>query len=155
MDPWAVHLKNANPVNPFSSASLLSKRNSTPERLNSFKISKFGVFQIRVSRICLPSSAHRSFTVKSMAKNSNHDNSSSSSSSSGNGDQPIPDRDSSRINKSSDSNKSEDDASQKSHDVNTNWREFRAMLYNNYQVAKKRQIPMVKVRHLMCRNLFA
>lgn len=52
----------------------------------------------------------------------------------GNGDQSIPDRDSSRRNNSSDSNKSNDDASQKFLDVNTNWREFRAMLYNNYQV---------------------
>ncbi|MBA0566294.1 hypothetical protein Golob_011124, partial [Gossypium lobatum] len=51
-----------------------------------------------------------------------------------NGDQSIPDRDSSRRNNSSESNKSNGDASQKFLDVNTNWREFRAMLYNNYQV---------------------
>ena len=51
----------------------------------------------------------------------------------GNGDQSIPDRDSSRHN-SSDSNKSDDTASQKSHHANIDWREFRAMLYNNYQV---------------------
>lgn len=52
----------------------------------------------------------------------------------GNGDQSIPDRDSSRRNNSSDSNKSDDSASQKPHHANTDWREFRAMLYNNYQV---------------------
>ncbi|KAK8642991.1 hypothetical protein V6N13_012311 [Hibiscus sabdariffa] len=136
MDLWAVHLKNANPWNSPASAALLSKRNSIAERSNSLKISKFGVFQIRVSRTCLPSPIHRSFTVKSMAKNNNHDNSSSPSSSSGNGDQSIPDQDNSRTNNSSDSNNSDGDASQKSHDVNTNWREFRAMLYNNYQVEK-------------------
>ncbi|KAE8715261.1 putative Kinase superfamily protein [Hibiscus syriacus] len=136
MDLWAVHLKNANPGNPPASAALLTKRNSIPERSNACKISKFGVSQIRVSRICLPSSAHRSFTFKAMAKNNNQDNSSSPSSSPGNGDQSIPDRDNSRINNSSGSNKSDDDASQKSHDVSKNWREFRAILYNNYQVEK-------------------
>ncbi|XWS15427.1 hypothetical protein CRYUN_Cryun35bG0097300 [Craigia yunnanensis] len=52
----------------------------------------------------------------------------------GNGDQSIPDRDSSRRNNSSDSNKSDDSPSQKSHHANTDWRQFRAMLYKNYQV---------------------
>ncbi|XWS21954.1 hypothetical protein CRYUN_Cryun30bG0102300 [Craigia yunnanensis] len=135
MDLWALHVKNANTGNPAAAAAagaLLLKGNLIPERPNSWKIGKHGVFEIRVSRRCLSLSAHPSFTVKPMAKKNNHDNSSSSS---GNGDQSIPDRDSSR-NNSSDSNKSDDSASQKSHHANIDWREFRAMLYNNYQVEK-------------------
>ncbi|XVE60695.1 hypothetical protein DITRI_Ditri05aG0148700 [Diplodiscus trichospermus] len=135
MTLWAVHLKNATTGNPAALAgSLLSKGNSIPERPNSWKTGKLGVFEIRVSRRCLSLSAHPSFIVKAMAKKNNHDNSSSSSSSSsGNGDQSIPDRDSSR--NSSDGSKS-DDSSQKSHHADTDWREFRAMLYKNYQVEK-------------------
>ncbi|TYI83142.1 hypothetical protein E1A91_D05G271200v1 [Gossypium mustelinum] len=146
MDLWAVHLKNANPGNPPASASLLLKRNSIPERPNSCKVSNFGVLPIGVSRTCLPSSSIRSFTVTSMAKNNNHD--SSSSPSSGNGDQSIPDRDSSRRNNSSESNKSNGDASQKFLDVNTNWREFRAMLYNNYQVEKTDSVAQGGTPHV-------
>ncbi|MBA0837350.1 hypothetical protein Goarm_009515 [Gossypium armourianum] len=146
MDLWAVHLKNTNPGNPPASASLLLKRNSIPERPNSCKVSNFGVLPIGVSRTCLPSSSIRSFTVTSMAKNNNHD--SSSSPSSGNGDQSIPDRDSSRRNNSSESNKSNGDASQKFLDVNTNWREFRAMLYTNYQVEKTDSVAQGGTPHV-------
>ncbi|XVF63386.1 hypothetical protein PTKIN_Ptkin09bG0083400 [Pterospermum kingtungense] len=136
MDLWAVHMKNANTVNPAAAGALLLKGNSIPERPISSKIGKLiGDFDIRVSRRCLSLSAHRSFTVKAMAKKNNHDNSSSSSS--GNEDQSIPDRDSSRKNNSSDGNKSDDSASQKSHHASTDWREFRAMLYHNYQIEKK------------------
>ena len=77
MNLWAVHVKNANTGNPAAAAgALLLKGNSIPERPNSLKIGKLGVFEIRVSRRC----PHRSFTVKAMAKKNNHDNSSSSSS---------------------------------------------------------------------------
>ncbi|EOY17065.1 Electron transporter, putative [Theobroma cacao] len=134
MDLWAVHLKNGTNCGNPAAGALLLNRNSIPERPNSWNIGKFGGFEIRPSRRLLSSSSHPSFTVKAMAKKNNHDDSSSSSSSSGNGDQSIPDRDSSRRNNSSDSNESDDSASQKSHHANTDWREFRAMLYNNYQV---------------------
>ncbi|XP_022718342.1 uncharacterized protein LOC111276782 isoform X2 [Durio zibethinus] len=140
MDLWAVQLKSATARNPppagvGGGGALLLKRNSITERPKSWMIGKLGVFEIRVSRRCLSSSVHRSFSIKAMAKKNNHDNSSSSSSS-GNGDQSIPNGDSSRRNNSSDSNKSDDSASQKSYNANTDWREFRAMLYYNYQVEK-------------------
>ncbi|XVF37297.1 hypothetical protein REPUB_Repub19eG0133900 [Reevesia pubescens] len=130
MDLRAVQVKSVKAWN----RALLSKGNSIAERPNSWKIGKLGMLEIRVSRPCLSSSAHPSFSLKAMSKKNNHDDSSSSSS--GNGDQSIPDRDSSRRNNSSDSNKSDDSASEKSHHANMDWREFRAMLYNNYQVEK-------------------
>ncbi|GMI89825.1 hypothetical protein like AT1G33780 [Hibiscus trionum] len=54
----------------------------------------------------------------------------------GNGDQSIPNEESSGRNNSSDSNKPYDYASQKSQYTDTDWREFRAMLYRNYEVEK-------------------
>ncbi|XVF30160.1 hypothetical protein REPUB_Repub16aG0033100 [Reevesia pubescens] len=128
MDVWAVHLKNANAA---GYPAFLFKRKSIPTTPISCKFGKLGVFEIRVSSRCFSS-----FSVKAMAKNNNNHDNSSSSSSSGNGDQSIPDRDSSRRNNSSDGKKSDDSASQKTHHANTDWREFRAMLYNNYQVER-------------------
>ncbi|MBA0738349.1 hypothetical protein Gogos_011718 [Gossypium gossypioides] len=135
MDLWTVHVKNANTCNPAAglAGALLLKGNSIPERPNSLMIGKLGILDIRVSRRCLSSSAARSFTVKAMTKKNNDDNSSSSS---GNGDQSIPNEESSGRNNSPDGNKSYDSASQNSHYTDTDWREFRAVLYKNYQVEK-------------------
>ncbi|XP_021903501.1 uncharacterized protein LOC110818815 [Carica papaya] len=54
----------------------------------------------------------------------------------GNGDQSIPGGDDSRRNNSSDGNKSNESASQKSYPVNMDWREFRANLYRQEQAEK-------------------
>ncbi|KAK8489719.1 hypothetical protein V6N11_014367 [Hibiscus sabdariffa] len=135
MDLWAVPLRNANTGNPAASGAgaLLLKGCLIPERPNSFKIGKLGVFEISVSRRCLSLPAARSLSIKAMAKKNNDDDSSSP----GNGDQSIPNEENSGQNHSSDSNKPYDSASQEPQYTDTDWREFRAMLYRNYEQVEK------------------
>ncbi|KAF8025468.1 hypothetical protein BT93_F2339 [Corymbia citriodora subsp. variegata] len=71
---------------------------------------------------------HRSLVVRALAKKNSNNNNSNSSSSGGNGDRSTPD--------SSDGNRSNDTASQKSNQKNLDWREFRASLFAREQAEK-------------------
>ncbi|KAG7981718.1 hypothetical protein I3843_04G010400 [Carya illinoinensis] len=130
MDLWALHVKN-------TTRTPILLRNSSPEmpiclnlgkKVNSFrKVGDCGFFEIRVLR------KRRVFTssslvIRAMAKK-NHENS-------GNGDRSIPEGDGVKKNNSSDGNKSNDAASNKSHRIKLDWREFRANLFAREQSEK-------------------
>ncbi|XP_044511230.1 uncharacterized protein LOC123229471 [Mangifera indica] len=111
MGLWTVQVKNT------SLTPVWMMRNLKPSSAN---LGKVGVFEIRLlkTRVLFSSNVyHHSLLVKAMAKK-NHDNPS------GNGDR---EGDNLKRNNSSD-NKSNDTASQKSHCINLDWREFRANL---------------------------
>ncbi|KAA8546259.1 hypothetical protein F0562_003002 [Nyssa sinensis] len=127
MDLWAIQVKNTN-WSPF----LL--RSSIPEKPIAWNLRKMGFFrvddgrilEIRVSKRNV--SGYQSYGVRAMGKK-DHENSNSSSSS-GNGDRSIPEGDGPKGNNpSSESNKSNETASQKSARKTLDWREFRAALY--------------------------
>ncbi|XP_044475880.1 UPF0301 protein BF2109-like [Mangifera indica] len=120
MDLWTVHVKSTN----LSPVCMI--RNLKPSLGN---FGKVGVFEIRVLRGRVVSSSNvyqQSLLVTAMAKK-NHDNTS------GNGDR---EGDNLKHNNSSDNNKSNDTASQKSHHINLDWREFRANLFAREQAEK-------------------
>ncbi|KAJ4713779.1 UPF0301 protein [Melia azedarach] len=123
MDLWTVHVKSA-------SLSPLWMRNC---KRSSGSLGKVGVFEIRVLKGRVVSSHNQShkMVVTCMAKK-NHDNPSSP----GNGDRSTPEGDNVKRNSSSDSNKSDDTASQKSSRINLDWREFRANLFAREQAEK-------------------
>ncbi|KAH8490064.1 hypothetical protein H0E87_022547, partial [Populus deltoides] len=120
MDLWAVHVKNT------TGSPFCLRNHSIPEK--SFVSSNFGKFRVLKHKIS--SSGYHSLGVKAMAKKNSNDNSNSSSPSpSGNGD-------GSKGSNPPDGNKSNDYASQKSHRVNLDWREFRANLFAQEQAEK-------------------
>ncbi|KAF5479420.1 hypothetical protein F2P56_000240 [Juglans regia] len=127
MDLWAVHVKN-------STRTPLLLRNSFREKpmswnlgrkaTSSARVEDWGLCEIRVlrrPRLCTSSS----LVVRAMAKN-NHEN--------GDGDRSIPEGDGVKRNNSSDGNRSNDTASNKSQQ--SDWREFRASLFAWEQVEK-------------------
>ncbi|XP_009775472.1 uncharacterized protein [Nicotiana sylvestris] len=121
MDLWSVHVKNTN----------LLLRNSICEKPF---VSNWKVFEIRVPKrqtfYLSSGSGYNSFLVKAMGKK-NSDNSHSSSSS-GKG----PEEDSQkRSNPSSGNDSSKNAGAPKSHQKPLDWREFRASLYIQEQVA--------------------
>ncbi|KAL9379695.1 hypothetical protein Peur_028177 [Populus x canadensis] len=120
MDLWAVHVKNT------TGSPFCLRNHSIPEK--SFVSSNFGKFRVLKHKIS--SSGYHYLGVKAMAKKNSNDNSNSSSPSpSGNGD-------GSKGSNPPDGNKSNDYASQKSHRVNLDWREFRANLFAQEQAEK-------------------
>ncbi|KAL9437676.1 hypothetical protein AB3S75_023528 [Citrus x aurantiifolia] len=125
MDLWTVHVKNASLGPP------VWMRICKP---GSSFMGKVGVFEINVLKRRLVSShtQNHKLLVTSMAKK-NHD---SNPSSPGNGDRSSPEGDNLKRNNSSDSNKSNDTASQKSPHINLDWREFRANLFAREQAEK-------------------
>ncbi|XP_010530113.1 PREDICTED: uncharacterized protein LOC104806757 isoform X2 [Tarenaya hassleriana] len=118
MDLRVLHLKDAATRNPI----LLSSRNSIPEKPFSGKLGKFSALEIRVLRRKLSASGSRSLFVRATAKKGNGDASASGDASQGN--------------KFSNGNKSDESASQKSHGLNMDWREFRANLFMKEQAEK-------------------
>lgn len=135
MDLWALQVKNSThtPLMLRSSFSEKPTSCSLVRKANcSRRIDDFGVFEIKVLRTRKPctSSSH---VVRAMAKN-NHDNS-------GNGDQSVPEGDGMKGNNSSDGNKSDDTASNKSQLINWDWREFRANLFAREQAEKAEVDP--------------
>ncbi|KAL3578168.1 hypothetical protein D5086_019672 [Populus alba] len=119
MDLWAVHVKN-------TTGSPLCLRNHSI-REKSFSFGKFSVLDVRVLKRRVSSFGYHSLSVKAMAKKNGNDNSNSSSPSpSGNGDGS----------KGSNSPDGNDFASQKSHRVNFDWREFRANLFAQEKAGK-------------------
>ncbi|KAH9781544.1 Electron transporter [Citrus sinensis] len=125
MDLWTVHVKNASLGPP------VWMRICKP---GSSFMGKVGVFEINVLKRRLVSShtQNHKLLVTSMAKK-NHD---SNPSSPGNGDRSSPEGDNLKRNNSSDNNKSNDTASQKSPHINLDWREFRANLFAREQAEK-------------------
>ncbi|KAA8528008.1 hypothetical protein F0562_035123 [Nyssa sinensis] len=129
MDRWAVHVNNTN-----RSAFLL--RSSVPEKRISWNLRKMGSFRVNDGRafeimfLKRNVSRYQSFVVRAMGKK-NHKNSNSSSS--GDEDPSIPGDGPKGKNPSSDSNKSDETASQKSHHKTLDWREFRAALFTREQ----------------------
>ncbi|XP_030522996.1 UPF0301 protein BF2109 [Rhodamnia argentea] len=122
MDLWSLNVKNAG-----GSPCLL--RNSFRDICGKSGKAGTRVFEISVFKKREPSIAprpvpRRSLTVRALAKKDNDSNSSSP----GNGDRSTPD--------SSDGNRSNDTASQKSNHKNLDWREFRANLFAREQAEK-------------------
>ncbi|KAH9781545.1 Electron transporter [Citrus sinensis] len=142
MDLWTVHVKNASLGPP------VWMRICKP---GSSFMGKVGVFEINVLKRRLVSShtQNHKLLVTSMAKK-NHDSNPSSPDSVmevefwgfrvivalGNGDRSSPEGDNLKRNNSSDNNKSNDTASQKSPHINLDWREFRANLFAREQAEK-------------------
>ncbi|KAL9382381.1 hypothetical protein Peur_025416 [Populus x canadensis] len=122
MDLWAVHVKN-------TTGSPLCLRNHSI-REKSFSFGKFRVLDVRVLKRNVSSFGYHSLSVKAMAKKNGNDNSKSSSPS------PSGNEDGSKGSNSSDGNKANDFASQKSHRVNFDWREFRANLFAQEKAGK-------------------
>nr|XP_027091880.1 uncharacterized protein LOC113712597 [Coffea arabica] len=137
MDLWSINVKNTSNRGPF----LL--RNSIPQKpfskWSSRSVMAAGissacgtlrVVEIRVSR--KRPCGYQSLMVRAMGKkNSDSSNSSSDnfSSSYGNDNQSSPEGDGQKESNPSESNKSKDIGSQKSHRKPLDWREFRASLY--------------------------
>lgn len=132
MDLWSLNLKNA------SGSPCLLRTSFREVCGKSGKPAGTRVLEISALKKRRPSGAprpvlHRSLVVRALAKknnnnSSNNNNNNSNSSSSGNGDRSTPD--------SSDGNRSNDTASQKSNHKNLDWREFRANLFAREQVEK-------------------
>ncbi|XP_059630481.1 uncharacterized protein LOC132273538 [Cornus florida] len=129
MDLWAVHMKNTTSRSPF-----LPRSSSTPEKPISWNLRKMAAFEIRVLRWrSVPYGYRQSLVVRAMGKK--NQNNSNSSSSSGNDGRSIPEGDGVKGNDpSSETNKSGDTASPKSHRKTLDWREFRAALFAREQV---------------------
>ncbi|KAJ9145812.1 hypothetical protein P3X46_028146 [Hevea brasiliensis] len=118
MDPWALHVKNST-HSPF----WVRNYSMIPVKSNSWNFGKVGVFEIRVlgGKLSYSSSScygYHSLVIRAMAKKNNN----------GNGDRSNPEGDGSKGSNSPDGKRSNDNASQKSHRINWDWREFRAKM---------------------------
>ncbi|XP_057503111.1 uncharacterized protein LOC130786765 [Actinidia eriantha] len=128
MDLWTLRVKNTHRSPFLLRNSILEKPSSWNSR--KMRAEDARIFEIRVSRRYV--SGYQSLVARARGKK-NPENSDFSSSF-GNGDQSVPEEGGAKgNNSSSESNKSSETASQKSHGRTLDWREFRAALFAGEQ----------------------
>ncbi|XP_050219472.1 uncharacterized protein LOC126669879 [Mercurialis annua] len=118
MERWGLGVKNWNHTNHFNP---LCVRNYSSMMMTDHHHFNSAIFGAKFRLLEIKLFRRNPGYIRAMSKKNNNNNN-------GNGDCLIPEGDSSKGSNSSDNKKSNDNASQKSHRVNLDWREFRAKM---------------------------